>query len=168
MKGYTIQNSINLLEKNAKGGGSGGSTSAANVTFDNTQTALVATNVQGALDEVVDMIKALPTLSDAETPIYKIGDDVVYRKVIDFGALPNNTDKTVDHGIANYGTTIYVKGMMYTSAVASYGEDLTGIARVDSRATGVKIATTADYSTYTAKVTIYYTKTSEAKKTRKK
>ena len=165
MKGYTIQHSIELLEKKA---GSGGASTASDVSYDNTSSHLTADDVQGAIDEVLGMVEALPTLSDAETPIYKIGDDVVYRKVVDFGALPNNTDKTVDHGISNYGTTIYVMGMMYTSAVSSYGENLTGVARVDSRSTGIKIITTEDFSSYTAKVTLYYTKTSEAKTTRKK
>lgn len=169
MKGYTINKSIDLLENEVealKGSQTGGT--AANISYDNTISGLTADDVQEAIDEVAGMISAIPTLSDAETPIYKIGDDVVYRKVVDFGALPNNTDKTVDHGIANYGTTIYVKGMMYTSSVTSYGEDLTGVARVDSRSTGVKIITSEDFSSYTAKVTIHYTKTSEAKKTRKK
>lgn len=50
MKGYTIQNSIELLEKKA-GSGSGAS-SASNVSFDNTGTGLAATNVQGAITEV--------------------------------------------------------------------------------------------------------------------
>ena len=48
MKGFTIQNSIDLLEKNAKGG----DTSAESVTYDNTTSQLEATNVQGAIDEV--------------------------------------------------------------------------------------------------------------------
>lgn len=51
MKGYTIQNSIELLEKKA-GSGSGGASTAAEVSFDNTGTGLVATNVQGAISEV--------------------------------------------------------------------------------------------------------------------
>ena len=51
MRGYTIQNSINLLEKE-KGGGAGGTSSAADVSFDNTGTGLAATNVQSALSEI--------------------------------------------------------------------------------------------------------------------
>lgn len=50
MKGYTIQNSIDLLEKNGTGGG--GSTSAANVTYDNTASGLTADDVQDAIDEL--------------------------------------------------------------------------------------------------------------------
>ena len=51
MKGYTIQHSIELLEKQA-GSGSGGASTAAQVSFDNTGTGLVATNVQSAIGEV--------------------------------------------------------------------------------------------------------------------
>lgn len=53
MEKYTIQASIENLEKKVgSGGGSGGASSAANVTYDNTTSGLVATNVQAAIDEV--------------------------------------------------------------------------------------------------------------------
>lgn len=53
MKEYTIQASIERLEKEvASGGGGGGSSSAASVTYDNTLSGLSATNVQSAIDEV--------------------------------------------------------------------------------------------------------------------
>ena len=50
MNGFTIQHSIDLLEKNAKGGDT--SVSAEGVTYDNTTSQLEATNVQSAIDEV--------------------------------------------------------------------------------------------------------------------
>ena len=78
MRGYTIQNSINLLEK---GGGAGGASSAAGVSFDNTGTGLAATNVQTALGE-------LDARSKYSTTKQKIGKWIdgrdVYRLVIDF------------------------------------------------------------------------------------
>ena len=53
MKGYTIQHSIDLLEKAVEtGGGSGGGGTAADVSYSNTSSGLVATNVQTAIDEV--------------------------------------------------------------------------------------------------------------------
>lgn len=53
MKGYTIQHSIELLEEEVKnGGGSGGSTTAANVSYDNTDSGLTAETVQAAIDEI--------------------------------------------------------------------------------------------------------------------
>lgn len=54
MRGYTIQESINRLEKKVAdgSGGSGGASSAADVSYDNTSSGLTATNVQAAIDEV--------------------------------------------------------------------------------------------------------------------
>ena len=53
MKGYTIQHSIDLLEKAVENsGGSGGASTASDVSYNNTTSGLVATNVQAAIDEV--------------------------------------------------------------------------------------------------------------------
>ena len=53
MKGYTIQHSIDLLEKEVDQiGGSGGGTTALNVSYDNTDSGLTADDVQGAIDEL--------------------------------------------------------------------------------------------------------------------
>ena len=51
MRGYTIQNSIDLLEKNG-GGGSPTSVTASGVSYDNTSSGLTADDVQEAIDEV--------------------------------------------------------------------------------------------------------------------
>ena len=62
MKGYTIQHSIELLEEEVKnGGGSGGSTTAANVSYDNTDSGLTAETVQAALDEIDGNVDTLST-----------------------------------------------------------------------------------------------------------
>lgn len=52
MRGFTIQNSIDLLEKASNGGGGGGSSTASDVSYDNTTSQLTADNVQEAIDEV--------------------------------------------------------------------------------------------------------------------
>ena len=66
MKGYTIQHSIELLEEEVKnGGGSGGSTTAANVSYDNTDSGLTAETVQAAIDEIVTDIPDVDTLKAA-------------------------------------------------------------------------------------------------------
>ena len=51
MRGYTIQHSIDLLEKKS-GSGSGESVTAEAVSYDNTTSLLTADNVQTAIDEV--------------------------------------------------------------------------------------------------------------------
>ena len=58
MKGFTIQNSIDLLEKTVQDGISGGSTTAEKVTYDNTTSHLTADDVQEAIDEIVS---SMPT-----------------------------------------------------------------------------------------------------------
>ncbi len=84
MKGYTIQNSIELLEKGENG--SGGSTTATNVSYDNTSSGLTADDVQEAIDELDAGIKSIDTrtiYSKTETVIGKwIDDRDVYRKCV--------------------------------------------------------------------------------------
>jgi len=82
MKGYTIQNSIDLLEKN--GGGSGGASSAADVSFDNTGTGLSGTNVQSVIEEVDTKITNMETYSTTETLIGTYLGEPLYRMVISF------------------------------------------------------------------------------------
>lgn len=50
MKGFTIQKSIDLLEKKLEGGDA--PIIAEAISYDNTTSQLEATNVQGAIDEV--------------------------------------------------------------------------------------------------------------------
>lgn len=52
MKGYTIQNSIDLLEKKVEKGGGGTGGTASDVSYDNTGSGLTADNVQSAIDEI--------------------------------------------------------------------------------------------------------------------
>lgn len=94
MKGFTIQNSIDLLEKAVeKGGGSGGSTTAASVTYDNTTSHLTAETVQAAIDEIDGSLDTVSgKVSDLETPVLysstekqigKLSDDTpVYEKTV--------------------------------------------------------------------------------------
>lgn len=44
---------------------------------------------------------------------YWIDGKPIYRKVVDCGALPNNTSKTVNHNIANIGWIVKYNGMAY-------------------------------------------------------
>lgn len=53
MKGYTIQGSIDRLEKIVGDGlGTSGGGSAGDITYDNTESGLLSTTVQGAIDEL--------------------------------------------------------------------------------------------------------------------
>ena len=73
MKGYTIQHSIDLLEKKVEAGGSGGSTTAESVSYDNTSSGLTADDVQEAIDELHTAIGNIDTLVHYSTTETKIG-----------------------------------------------------------------------------------------------
>ena len=79
MKGYTIQHSIDLLEKAVDNGGSGGASTAADVSYDNTSSHLTADDVQGAIDELNTAIGAVAG-SDKYYPMdaleHEIGDNL--------------------------------------------------------------------------------------------
>lgn len=90
----------------------------------------------------------------------------VYGRRINFGALPNNTSKTVSHGI-NFSTAKYISMQCdfqetnYKISFQNYGikpqttnEPI--IAFVGNAVIGIK--TVSDMSAYTGFVTIYYTK----------
>lgn len=81
MKGYTIQHSIDLLEKAVEnGGGSGGSTTAADVSYNNTSSHLTADDVQEAIDELNTAIGSITvTAADVSydnTSSHLTADDV--------------------------------------------------------------------------------------------
>lgn len=77
MKGYTIQHSIELLEKNA-GNGGGGASSAANVSYDNTSSGLAADDVQEAIDELAG--KKPINIGSTETQIGTYNGDPLFAK----------------------------------------------------------------------------------------
>ena len=92
MKGYTIQESIELLEKAVENGsGSGGASTAADVSYDNTSSGLTADDVQEAIDELAG-IKPI-NISTTEILIGKWGDEDLYAKLVECGDMPNNTTK---------------------------------------------------------------------------
>lgn len=90
----------------------------------------------------------------------------IYRKVIDAGTMPNNAIKTVTHSIAGIGSIITVRGnavsgtdtrpLPYATNNPSWGME----AQADG--TNVKLTTANDWSTYSAKVILEYTKTADS------
>lgn len=89
----------------------------------------------------------------------------IYKKTIDFGALPNNTTKLVAHGISNFLRLIRLEGITYTSAgvytsvpfVPSSPNSLCDCS-VDS--TNIRMQSLDNRSGWTAYVTLYYIKSS--------
>lgn len=87
----------------------------------------------------------------------------IYRKVINFGALPNNTTKNVAHGISNIGDVVKFEGVMASGNYRYPIPQTTSGGRVSIWLGGnnVSIQTTADFSSYSAKVVLEYTKSTD-------
>ena len=79
----------------------------------------------------------------------------VYRKVIQFGPLPNATSKSVPHHIPVVNTYQFIKVLTVPNNPAATGATPyatpipNATARVDITTTNIVITTTADYSAYT-------------------
>lgn len=189
MKGYTIQHSIDLLEKAVEKIENTPAPTvevdADEVSYDNTSSGLTADDVQAAIDELNTAIGQIDTgdnYSETEMVIGKwIDGSDIYRKVIDFGALPNATAKTVAHGISDLNILVAVYGVATNTARNSFlpinacaSSSQGAIYQVGATVsnTDVYIETGTDRSAYgTTYVVLEYTKTpaqsTRSKKTKK-
>ena len=118
MKGYTIQHSIDLLEKAVEnGGGSGGASTAADVSYNNTSSHLTADDVQEAIDEVVNMIPSIPTIPDyfpQDNLEHSLGNNLYIRRFVADGITDGEITlvEALDGDlIASYG---FIVGTTYT------------------------------------------------------
>lgn len=123
----------------------------------------------GDMDEVVDTLPGIASryhkFSTTEQVIGEwISGETVYEKTINFGSLPNNTSKSIAHGISNLGKIIDLRG---TAFYSSYSISIPYLNIVSIQngvelyldSTNVTIRTGADKSAYTScYVTIQYTK----------
>lgn len=85
----------------------------------------------------------------------------IYKKTINFGALPNNSYKDVAHGITNLGAVVKLEGMAYKSGMwkpLPYTDAAYIV--LDIMNTNVRISSSWDTSSWSAYVTLYYTKSS--------
>lgn len=103
--------------------------------------------------------------TEKDTGATWIDGSTIYKKTINFGALPNSTSKIVAHGISGLATIIRVEAVAIDSGGTAlslpYAENnSTGNipAWVDSA--GVGIRTGQDRSGYSGYFTLYYTKSS--------
>lgn len=97
-----------------------------------------------------------------------VDGSTLYEKTINFGALPNNTEKSVAHNISNVDKIWISDGFVFTSSNTFYGLVHTaGSSQTMQYAwdtnvdrTNVTIETYSDRSTLLAYITVRYTKTS--------
>lgn len=121
MKGYTINESIDLLEKAvAIGGGGGGASTAADISYDNTSSGLTADDVQEAIDELKSDI---PTSLSASAITYVntssglTADDV--QEAIDEVVSRTNVYSATETLIGKYlNAPLYQKTFSYDTIVS--------------------------------------------------
>ena len=86
-----------------------------------------------------------------------VGEDIIYQKSIDLGALPNSASTNTAHGISGMDLLLKVEGG--ASAAAAWIPIPAPIEiEITLSATNVTITTHGNYSTYTGVVTLFYTK----------
>lgn len=98
-----------------------------------------------------------------------IDNKPIYRKVINFGALPNNTTKNVAHNISNLGNVINIGGFIYNNNDVDFysiplqykGNDSNYNVECLVTATQVRMLANTDRSFYTAYVILDYTKSTD-------
>lgn len=116
-------------------------------------------------------ITNLQTYSTTEVNTDKkwIDNKPIYRKVIDFGALPNATAKEVNHNISNIDKIVHQEAIAMESSGTTYciphvgapnmGSDMTMSMR--STHTWVQIYCSSNMSSYSGYFILEYTKTTD-------
>lgn len=104
------------------------------------------------------------SLDEKWTGGYWIDGKKIYKKTINFGALPNNTTKNVAHNISNLENVIEVKGWTYAFSQGWFPLPFasTGSYPIEVKvtSTNVVVVTTIERSGIgTCYITLYYTKT---------
>ena len=104
--------------------------------------------------------------STTETVVGTYMGKPLYRKVVDCGALPNNTTKQILHNIANINIITKTSGTSWTNdgtTIPLPTASLTSPVVISSGKSKIDIITITDRSTFTnSNVTLEYTKTTDA------
>lgn len=95
-----------------------------------------------------------------------IDGSAIYKKTINFGALPSSGSKNMAHSIANFSTLVDIKAMLYDTVSLRYkplnlpqGNNTDWVV-VEVNDTNVYAYVGSDFSNTTAYITLYYTKSS--------
>ena len=104
--------------------------------------------------------------SEQDTGFTWIDGSAIYKKTINFGALPSSGNKNMAHSIANFSTLVDIKAMLYDTASSRYkplnlpqGNNTDWVV-IEVNSTNVYAYVGADFSNTTAYITLYYTKSS--------
>lgn len=109
-----------------------------------------------------EMLVSKNVYSTSEVVIGEWLGKPLYRKVIEFGALPNNTYKVVNSNISNVDKIINTNGIAIRSDKTTLPIPYTNnIELYITSSQQVSITTTSDRSAFNAYITIEYTKTTD-------
>lgn len=114
--------------------------------------------------ELNEELRNLQRYSETETYTGRVWIDgkPIYRKIIDFGALPNNTEKDVAHNISSISDIVKIEGVCRAieDDINVYGSlsSTALITLLGADETNVIIISNEDRSSYTAFVILEYTK----------
>ena len=106
--------------------------------------------------------------SEVDTKVKWVDNKTIYRKTINFGALPNATTKNVAHGVSGLSQLVKIDAIMNRPGTNGGFYPLPFVSKsvandqveISVNGTNVSIATNIDWSSCTAYVTIWYTKSS--------
>jgi hypothetical protein len=92
----------------------------------------------------------------------------IYRKIVDIGALPNATTKTVAHNISNYDVFTTIKGIAFNNAKTAQIElpyitanNINTAISIEINATDVQIISGINRSSLSGYAILEYTKTTD-------
>lgn len=100
---------------------------------------------------------------EQDTGLKWIDGSAIYQKTINFGALPSSsTTKSVEHGISNMAYIVNIFGVTTDGTnmfpIMLTDDSSTGIVRLLMNKTNLQVWTGTDRSSYSAYITIQYTK----------
>ena len=87
-----------------------------------------------------------------------IDGSTIYKKTIEFGSLPNASDKTVAHGITDLKQFIEVRGIGVAQNKRALPLPYNTTLYINADATNITISASGDRSGYVGYATLYYTK----------
>ena len=122
------------------------------------------TTDKSSIVNAINELKSGDVYSESEVKTNKvwINNKPIYRKVIDFGGLPNYNIKNINHNISNLGTVTNVYGVFSNGTnqmIIPAGNDYNSSVLISS--TQIGIATPLDLTSFSGYVIIEYTKTTD-------
>lgn len=112
----------------------------------------------------VDMAGSYST-SEVETPYTWVDGKTIYKKTVNFGNLPSSGSKSVAHGITGLSEVVKIEGIAYTgpryndyTPVPLSSPSVANLSNCGVNSTNVVIEVSRDKSSFTAYITIWYTK----------